>query len=271
MDKINRASWLRGRIDDSIKNISEDRLWKHLLQFFDVDSKDVAQTYFDYEYDVYSFGNEIYNSLEIRFVLYLLSKKPGSWHIKKQNIVDGWLSKLWPCDIVDIGFGVPQKYHLNKIGNNGNGSITLVEYNQLALEFAKAMFLFYQNKISNISLLNGKFFESPIKDKLKATPKVWIFLDSLEHFDSPEEILEECISASGNEILYIFSLPLGERVPVHTCSWEDKGGAFEWVKKQNLQILDFHILKPNPEIEWFIHSLQNYKKMKELLILAIRK
>lgn len=270
MDKTNQAGWLRKKIDDAIRSISEDRLWNHLLQFFNVDSKDVAQAYFDYEYDVYSFGNEIYNSTEIRFVLYLLSKKRGSWHIKKQNIVDNWLSKLWPCDIVDIGFGVPQKYHLNKIGNNGNGSLTLVEYNQRALDFARAIFLFYQNKISNITLLNGEFFGSSIKDKLNATPNVWIFLDSLEHFDSPEEILEECISACGNETIYIFSLPLGERVPVHTCSWEDKGEAFEWVKKQNCQILDFSILKPDPEIEWFVHSLQNYKKMKELLILAKR-
>ncbi len=270
MNKNERATWLRKKINSSINTFTSDPLWNHLLDHFKISQESVSKAYFDYEYDVYAFGNEIYNSLEIRLVLYLLSKKLGGWHVKKQNIVDSWLTKLWPCDLVDIGFGVPQKYHLNKTIKNGHGSIALVEYNQLSLDFAKEVFLFSKIDLDNIFLLNGGFFETSIRTKLNVSPNTWIFLDSLEHFQSPEAILEECISVSRDKTNYILSLPLGECVPVHTCSWDNKDEAIRWLRKLGFQIIDYSILHPNPDIEWFVHSLKDHAKMKELLLFATK-
>ncbi len=268
MNNNNRATWLRKKINSALEDISEDPLWNHLMKRFHLTPRDVAETYFQYEYDVYSFGNEIYNSIEMRFVLYLLSIKPGSWHVKEQSIVDDWLHKLCPCNMVDIGFGVPQKYHFDRLSDNKKGTITLVEANQLALDFAKEMFTFQTPEMKNIKLLNGDFFESAINDKLSEVPNVWIFLDSLEHFKNPEDILNKCVSTSEMDTHYVFSLPLGERVSAHTLSWENKEEAFEWLNNKGFHILDSYTLHPNPEIEWFIHSLN--EKIKELLILAKR-
>lgn len=65
-----------------------------LMKCFNLSRDDLIKAYIAYNYDIYSFDNEIYNSIANRFVLHIHNLLNGSWHIERQKTITEMIKKF---------------------------------------------------------------------------------------------------------------------------------------------------------------------------------
>ncbi|WP_141699349.1 hypothetical protein [Candidatus Thiosymbion oneisti] len=234
----------------------QDSVFKELESRLGIMDKDVYEAYEYYDSDVYGYDNDVYSSIPIRFVQYLHARKYGSWHVAKNRTISAWLADYWPCKVVDVGYGIPQSYLLDRIPFPNNGSFALLEKYKSAKLFGEQLINIYDEK----SQSNIAFHEFDMdQDKIShyGNADVHLFLDSLEHATDPEKLLESTRSAAHNKSVIFLSLPIGEIVPVHSISWSSANEIIAWVTRNGLDVQRTKELAPNPKVDIFIESMHS--------------
>lgn len=235
-----------------------DQIFSELKKSFGITNDSIVNMYNFYDADVYGYGNEVYDNLPIRFVQYLHARKYGSWHQDKNKFTSFWLSDYWPCNIADIGFGIPHSYILNRICDlDPNASILLAEKFPCAINFAKELIRIYSSKVQTVKIEYIKFDMDTSSFEDLRGKDVYIMLDVLEHALKPEKVLAEVIDISHSNSKFILSLPVGEQVPVHNISWDSKEGIIDWLDDNGMKPIREKILAPNPKVDVFIDSMND--------------
>ncbi|MDP3875058.1 MAG: hypothetical protein Q8Q22_00865 [bacterium] len=214
-------------------------------------TKDIAiQTYVNYDLNIFAYKNEIYESLPIRFVLYMHNILRGSWHIERQQLLFDLVKKHSPKTLADIGFGIPGKYVKEYILKE-KCKTTLLDCFPSALQFAKELLTLWDtnwNKIIELREYN--------MDTLKSLGQYdgYIFWDSIEHTENPTNYLRMVIETSLANSTFFFSIPIGPPVPVHFMSWASEEIAEKWLNDNGLRIISRRTVRPNPKVDLFAES-----------------
>jgi len=234
----------------------QDAVFKELKLRLGITDKNVYDAYEFYDSDVYGYDNDVYSSIPIRFVQYLHARKYGSWHVAKNRTISAWLANYWPCNVVDVGYGIPQSYLLDRIPFPTNGSFKLLEKYDSAKLFGEQIVDIYEDQ-SNSKISFYKFDMDNDDIGLYGNSDIYMFLDSLEHTRNPEELLKRTRIAAHDESVIFLSLPIGEIVPVHSISWSSADDIISWVVRNGFKVKRTKELAPNPTVDVFIESMHS--------------
>ncbi|MEK7662020.1 MAG: methyltransferase domain-containing protein [Patescibacteria group bacterium] len=210
----------------------------------------VIQTYVNYDLDIFAYKNEIYESLPMRFVLYMHNVLRGSWHIERQQLLFDLVKKHSPKTLADVGFGIPGKYTKEYVLKERCKTI-LLDCFPSALQFAKELLALWDtswNKTIELREYNMDTLESP------GQYDGYIFWDSIEHTKDPTKYLQMIVKASPANATFFFSIPIGPPVPVHFMSWETEAVAEKWLNDNGLQVLSRRTVQSNPQVDLFADS-----------------
>ena len=244
---------LHAMISQRLSEHRSDQIFNFLKTHLQIDDADIARAYYFYDSDVFAYDNEVYASYEIRFVQYLHARNSGSWHIEKHNCVNEFLKRHWPCTVVDIGFGIPQSYVLDRIPIDDRGRFTLLDKYMSALKFSQCMLDFvWPNWHRSI-----RFGEIDLAQNFSIKPHdVYLLLDSIEHAINPTEGLRRLVSTAKNNSKFFLSLPIGSKVPVHYIEWLNEQDALDWLKANGLEVVIRKMIRPNPRVDIFAESVE---------------
>ncbi len=219
-----------------------------LLSELNITLDEVVNTYIDYDLDIFSYHNEIYDSLVMRVVLHIHNLLKGSWHIERQDTINDFINVLNPSSIMDIGFGVPSLY-VKEALKKSIIKITLSDFAEPAINFAKTLLSIWNpNWHNQVSLA--------CEDMVKVSfnpPKhdVYLFQDSIEHVEDPTACLMNFVRNSSPEAKFILSIPLGPLIPMHFMAWDSSQEAVEWLQQCGLKITMQKQVRVNPEVDLF--------------------
>lgn len=218
-----------------------------------VTSEELMQAFMLYDEDVYAYGNEVYDSVAIRFVLYLHNHIEGSWHIERQEILREFVSYLGPSSLVDIGYGVPGAYVRTCLFADKDCHITLLDKYASARRFSASLLNKWSKEwykkitLGEIDLDHENNGLSPFD--------AYIFFDSIEHASEPDKAFERIVTSAPPHAAFILSLPVGPRVPVHFKEWATEEHVFCWLQQYPLSIIKTERTFPKPEVDLFAKSL----------------
>lgn len=234
----------------------QDRVFIELKKRLGISDQQVYEAYEFYDSDVYGYDNDVYESIPIRFVQYLHARKYGSWHVQKNRLISSWLSECWPCDVVDVGYGIPQSYLLDRLPFVKEGRFTLLEKYNSAKLFGKQIVSIYDQGLSSEVIFRD--YDMNLSSISEYSGRdVYLYLDSLEHAKEPVKILKETANAVHQNSKIILSLPIGEIVPVHSISWKSSEEIISWLNDNGLVVLRKKELAPNPKVDVFIASMNS--------------
>lgn len=234
-----------------------------LLTELDLDPKQIIDEYVKYGLDVNDVHNSIYESIENRFVLYLQNLLPDSWNQDRQRAVISMLNKITFKSIADIGFGVPGLYIKDILEQKTQATVTLFDLYDSAFKFAKHLLhQWSQNWESFVSLKKTDMNNLDFVGNYD----VYIFLDSIEHINHPNEYLELYINESSKSAKFIISIPIGPLIPVHTIAWESVKDGMEWILSKGLKISSASIAHVNPLTDLFAE--QSGFNFRDLIVLC---
>jgi hypothetical protein len=225
---------------------------RELLFKLGLSEKLITQAYVDYDYDIFAFDNTIYDSLAIRMVMHLHNSLPGSWHIGRQNTIYQFIQHEQPNSVMDIGFGIPSLYVRNAL-RESSMKITLSDFSDSAAEFASNLLEiwnkdWYKNVTLSVEDMTITALHPPKHD-------IYIFQDSLEHVPDPATCLKNFIQNTHPEAKFIFSLPIGPKIPVHSISWDTEQAILDWLTEAGLQIQYERLVKVNPAVDLFAEQV----------------
>lgn len=218
-----------------------------LLAKLGLKKEDVIQAYVDYDLDIYSYSNEIYDSLAIRFVMYLHSLLKQSWHQERQNTIVELIELCDPGTLVDMGFGEPTLYVRNSLIEKKR-KITLCDYSDSAFIFSKALLEQWSSEWSEV--VTFKKFDMETYEFI-GNFDVYIFQDSIEHITNPAGFLKEYVHFSPKNSYFILSLPIGPITPSHYIAWDTVGQAVTWLRSCGLSIQKQKQIFTNPAVDLF--------------------
>jgi 2-polyprenyl-3-methyl-5-hydroxy-6-metoxy-1,4-benzoquinol methylase len=153
--------------------------------------------------DVYSFDNEIYNSLSNRFVLHIHNLLNGSWHQERQKTILQLIQIAKPTTAIDVGFGVPSRYMKELVLMNGYPKLTLCDFSDSAFQFATVLLDQWDSKWQEVIS-----FKQVDMNDVEAIGKydTYLFQDSIEHVADPASCLKKYVElAADTATFYIFS------------------------------------------------------------------
>lgn len=232
----------------------------YLLKALELTVEQAIQSYVNYDMNIFSYENEIYESLSMRMTLHLHYLLPESWHQDRQLAVLEAIKKINPSTTVDMGFGAPTRYIREFILLNKK-VLLLTDLYPSAFIFSQALFNFLsKNWKSFFSFKQLDMNEHPYPGDFD----LYIFQDSIEHVRDSTEYLNELVKKSPSSSKFIFSLPIGPRIPLHTISWDAEQDAITWLEKANLQIIDKKRVFVNPEVDLFADQFE--KKFYNLIV-----
>jgi 2-polyprenyl-3-methyl-5-hydroxy-6-metoxy-1,4-benzoquinol methylase len=252
------------------KSVINDPRYKgeieYLLRYFNLKEEQLIQEYVNYDLDVFSYGNEIYESIVMRLVLHLHNLLDGSWHKDRQKIILEFLEKINFETAVDVGFGVPTKYLKSYLLNKSTKKFTLVDFYESAFDFAKVI-------LSRLSSSYNKTinFEKKNMDDMEylGDYDIFLFQDSIEHTKDPTGYLKKTVSLSPKKSKFILSLPIGPEVPSHYIEFKDKENAIKWLENLGLKIEESKDIFVNPRVDLFANDLD--KKFYNFIVLCSKK
>ena len=234
-----------------------------LMGEFKITKEQLLASWLYWDTSIRKYSNEVYSSKALRLVMHLHNYLKDSWHEKRQECVLGYLNKIMPKSICEIGFGTPQKYvkkYLEK-----DVKIILGDYEQSSLQFAEKLISrwssYWKQKVDlTIFDLN--------KDNLPTDYTVYIFQDSIEHADNPSKALKKYVEGVLSGTHFIFSLPIevGNPIPEHHIFWKDKDEVLSWLAECGLEVIDNTVIKMNKEVD--LYSLSLHPDFSELVVLA---
>ncbi len=236
-----------------------------LLRKLKLTKEEIIKSYINYDLDITTYDNEIYESLSMRFVLYLHYLLKGSWHQDRQNSVLRLVNKAKPKSIVDMGFGAPTKY-IREYVLKKRIKLVLTDLYTSAFEFSSALFEFLDKDYRNF--ITFKQIDMN-KHTYPGDFDCYIFQDSIEHVDNSTKYLYKIVNESPDKSKFIFSLPIGPLMRLHTISWETKEDAFNWLERSGLIIEDYDEVFVNPKVDLFAEQIE--KEFYNLVVLCKKK
>ncbi len=235
---------------------------RQVLSVLNLSEEEVIEAYINYDMDVFSYENEIYEPLKMRAVLYMHYLLKGSWHQDRQNSILKLVKKISPDSIVDMGFGAPTKYIKKYIFKNKT-KLVLVDLYESAFKFSESLFELWEpswREFISFRKLNMNTHEYP------GDFECYIFQDSIEHVKEAGRYLTKVVDLSPKNAKFILSLPIGPLVPAHTISWNTKEEAVEWLNKCGLKVLELDKVYINPKVDLFAEKLN--REFYNLIVLC---
>jgi len=224
---------------------------QHILSKLNLSEEEVIQAYVNYDMDIFAYGNEIYESLPMRAVLYLHNILKGSWHQDRQNAILEMIENVRPKSIVDMGFGTPTKYVKEYVLKN-KVKLVLVDMYESAFKFVEVLLNKWDSSWRDFISFNQLDMNT---HEFVGVFDCYIFQDSIEHVKNSTDYLAKTVNLSPKYAKFILSLPIGPKVPVHTISWNTDKEAIEWLENCGLVVNNFKKVYINPEVDLFAERL----------------
>ncbi|AIK96277.1 class I SAM-dependent methyltransferase [Candidatus Odyssella acanthamoebae] len=221
---------------------------KELRKNFDLSEKEIIEAYVAYDLDIFSYTNEIYSPLVMRFVLHLHNLLEGSWHIGRQKIILDLLKKINPASIIDLGFGVPTQY-IRWILSKNNSFLTLCDFSENSIIFAKKLLNIWHSRSEE--KINFIIEDMALVAHNKTPYDLYLFQDSIEHVDNPTECLTNFVKHSKKNAYFLLSLPIGPLIPMHSIAWHTIKEADLWLKDCGLRPKICQSVRTNPHVDLF--------------------
>lgn len=259
-----RALALRTIVEQALDDDGHAVEIRGLLRRLHSTREEVISVFIAYDRDVFACGNEIYESLPIRVVLYLKSFMPGSWHIARQSTILRYIRSVHPKTLVDMGFGVPSMYVREYVLPDPEVKLTLVDRYPSAFRFAKLLlestFPGWRTRIRFKRLdMNSHAYPGDYD--------VYLFQDSLEHVEGAEAYLSEIVGRSPTHAMFILSLPIKSPIPSHTVVWDNTDEVERWLAKCGLCVSAGDTIHPGRADLW----AQQLKGVCDWIVMARRK
>lgn len=234
---------------------------KTLLDAVELTIDEVINAYVHYDFDLYAYGNEVYDSLAMRAVLYIHNLLEGSWHGQGQRTMIEFINRVAPTTVIDMGFGAPGPYMLYLL-RQAIAKVTLCDVFDSAFIFAKALLNQWDQHWHK--RITFKQLDMNCEEFIGAYD-LYIFQDSLEHVADSKKYLEKYVQLSPSNAHFIFSLPIGPLVPVHYITWFTPTSAMAWLENCGLEIVENQVIPINPEVDLFAEQLNfDYKTLMVL-------
>lgn len=247
MDKIEKEAKLRAFATSVMDNPKYKEEIDHLLKVLGLTREQALQSYVNYDMDIYSYENDIYESLPMRMTLHLHYLLAGSWHQDRQKVVLEMVRKANPSSIVDMGFGTPTQYIREFVLPNKK-KLLLTDLYTSAFKFSEALFNYLSEDWK--SFVSFKQLDMN-KHIYPGDLDLYIFQDSIEHVKDSTMYLHKMVENSPNSSQFIFSLPIGPLFPLHTISWDTEEDAVNWLEKSGLKIVEKKKVFVNPKVDLF--------------------
>ena len=224
----------------------------YILTKLKLTEEEVVQSYVNYDLDIYAYENEIYESLAMRVVLYLHYLLKGSWHQERQDAILRMVEKAKPKTIVDMGFGAPTKYIRDYVLKNKIKTL-LTDLYESAFDFSKVLFDYlepsWKEFISFKQIdMNNHIYPGDFD--------CYIFQDSIEHINDSTVYLNKLVKNAPKNSTFIFSLPIGPIMNVHTIAWETEKQSIKWLEDGGLVVEDSEKVFTNPEVDLFAEQIE---------------
>lgn len=252
------------RLEYFANSVIENPLYReNLANIFSrlrLSKEQVIEAYVRYDMDIFAYENEIYEPIDLRAALYLHYLLPGSWHQDRQRTILSFLKKTKPNSIADMGFGAPTKYVKEYVLAHKK-SLLLVDLYESAFQFTRSVLNTQKlqwNQYVSFQKLDMNTHEFPQKYTC------YIFQDSLEHVKNATAYLKKIVASSPLGTLFIFSLPIGTKIPSHSIEWKKPTDAISWLSDCGIIIQHYKTIRPNPAIDLFAEQL--HKNISDLII-----
>jgi 2-polyprenyl-3-methyl-5-hydroxy-6-metoxy-1,4-benzoquinol methylase len=215
---------------------------------FSLTKEMITQAFLDYNLDVYSHDNSIYQFDATRVVLHIHNLIQGSWHIERQEAVCQLLKRAQPKKAIDLGFGVPSRY-VRELLASPSFHLTLCDYKPSAAMFAEVLLGLWAPEWS-------EHIDFLCEDMEKVSACVgdydlYISLHSIEHVTNPTTCLREYVELASPEAQFLIEIPIGPITPEHNMAWASIAEAQSWVDSVGLRIIDDRMTSVNPEVDLF--------------------
>lgn len=211
---------------------------------------EIVEGFIRYNLDLKAYGNEIYQSIPARMVVYIHKLIKNSWHEYGQNIFAELLEEIQPKTVADIGFGVPTLYIKKAIANK-IPRLTLFDLNNSAFTFAKEVFGFWDKQWQQTITFKQIDMES---FEFVGDFELYIFQETIEHVSNPSLYLSKHVNLSRSTAKFLFSMPIGPLIPSHYISWHSRFEALKWLEEHGLKILFDKPISINPNIDLFAND-----------------
>lgn len=220
---------------------------KKLMDIFSLTEENILNTFLEYNMDIFSHGNEIYDSHAIRIVLHIHNLLNGSWHIERQEKVTTLIQSVNPKKVIDLGFGVPSRYMKDMLSKGQH--LTLCDFYKPTFDFAKQLI-----NIWNASWMrNVSFLHADLADVGSCVGDYDLYVSrlSIEHVQDPTAVLRKYTELSSRNASFVIEVPIGPITPEHYYAWHTIEEAIEWFQKCGLTIINAHYIHVQPDVDLF--------------------
>jgi len=211
----------------------------------------LIQGFIEYNLDVFSHGNEIYDSVVNRLVLHIHNLVANSWHQDRQRIAFDFIKKAKPSTIADIGFGEPSLY-MRELLKSKKTQISLFDYSDTAFSFARVLFDCWDENWTQAVSFSKMDMET---GEYVGDYDLYIFQDSIEHITQPEAYLKKYVKLAPSHSHFLLSIPVGPLIPCHYMAWSSVEEVDEWVASCGLNIIAKEIVWTQPGVDIFAETL----------------
>lgn len=234
-----------------------------LMKEFGITKDQLFASWIYWDTSIKEYSNEVYSLESMRLVMHLHNYLKESWHEKRQEFVLKSLNIIDPKSICEIGFGTPQKYVKKYL--KSDVKIMLGDFDDSSIRFAEKVISYWEPDWKQKVSLNRFDLN---KDRIPPDYDVYMFQDSVEHADSPSDVLKKYVSDATTKAYFIFSLPIEieNPIPEHHIFWKDRNEILNWLEKCGLEIVNDELIKMNKEVD--IYSLCLHPDFSELVVLA---
>lgn len=214
---------------------------EHLCWTLGLTRDDVLRAYVLYDLGVDQTGNEVFDSVALRYAMHLHNRLQQSWHLARQRIIAERTESIRSNRIVEVGFGTPQKYVWECIWRGTQGaedvSVHLLDFGYSSMAFGQSL-LWSWGVPSWSKVVRFRSFDMECGGYV-GDYDCYIFQDSIEHVSDPTAYLWETVSRAPCGAHFLFSLPIEvvKVMPQHFISWCDAGEVQSWLERSGLTVL----------------------------------
>lgn len=205
--------------------------------------------------------NDVYARPGVRAAMYLEYQTPGSWHEHRQGLLLGFIQKMQPQSILDLGFGAPLSYIRDYVFQQSGVQLTLSD--KYPQGFPVADLVLKRLDPAKAADVQYKELDMVIEEYV-GDYDFYIFLDSIEHAPRPFEYLSLQVNHAPENAAFAISIPIGPLIERHSMAWESEAVAVSWLESTGLKVLEVHQVRPNVSVDTFAEGLDIY----DLIVLA---
>lgn len=230
-----------------------------------ISREEIIKAYHAYHLGVDTCGNEVFDSVALRYAMHLSNRIPGSWHLVRQRIVSDLVKSIAPRRTVEVGFGTPQQYlreeMLRATLRSQTVTIHLLDLGYTSMIFGQSVLSLWNDSWSRVVRFRSYDMQCGCH---VGDYDCYIFQDSIEHVLDPTSYLSNLVQKAPREAHFIFSLPIEviKVMPQHFISWRDTNEVRVWLEQNGLTIIFQHEIAINREIDIYAQKLHpNYRQV----------